>query len=441
MQVDFQGREAQFNLFQTILASAAGDAPFMYINAGGAIRGGKSMTISTALLALCKIYPESKWSVHRKDMTILEATTVETINKIIGRSKNWEWSKRPGNYKLTYKPTESRLIFVGANESRDKDFSDTLGLEINGAFFDQLEEVSFEYYNAVCQRIGSWHIPKEPKPLCLTTYNPHPGWVKREKYLPYAENRMRSDEIYFPLSPYNEPSNTDAQWKVWASMPPDVRARMIEGDWNTFENKNPFFYAFKDEFKQPCERNMAAPLYLSFDFNINPATCSVWQFAMGKYIHCLKAYKVANCSIDELCQRIRGDYPGALLKITGDPAGKARNQGFARANDTMYTMIRKALNVSEMQIDSPQINYAGENYWREMRVLINSIFQNHPNIKIHPIDAADLLSDINLATTEKDTDKLYKTSGNTEYGMHLVDTMIYFYLTYFTEFTKFLPKK
>lgn len=437
MEITFQNRPTQFELFQTIIGSAQGLLPYRSIYSGGAIRGAKSFTNSLALLTLCKQYPMSKWSVHRKDMTILESTTVETISKIIQGQKNWQWSKKPGNYYLTYKPTESRLLFVGANESRDKDFTDTLGLEINGCFFDQMEDVSLEYRNAVRQRLGSWHIANEPEPLELATFNPHPGWIKKEIFTKYKEGTLSPTEIYFPLSPINEPSNTKAQWEIWQTMPPDVKARMIEGNWDSFDNKNPWFYAYKAKAYLGSIQFMPSfELVLSFDFNISPATCTVWQCAPGKFIHCLRSYKMRNTTLRQLCQQIKNDYPNSVYRVTGDPAGHARNAGYQSANETMYSIIQSELNLSFMQIDKPNINYAGENYWREIRMLINLILQNHPNIIFDTQNTNDVRQDLELATTEPGKDKLFKTSGDTEYGMHLVDTVMYFFLTYFTDWVK-----
>ena len=438
MIATFQGRPTQEELFNTIILSAQGKLGYRFINSGGAIRGGKSFTNVLALLLLCKMYPFSKWSIHRKDLTILESTTIETISKIVQGQKNWHWSRKPGNYHLTYKPNESRLLFVGANESRDRDFTDTLGLEINGAFFDQLEDVSFEYYNAVCQRLGSWHIEKEPMPICLSTFNPHPDWVKKEKYLKWKNGQLPANEIYFPLSPVNEPSNTQDQWDIWNTMPPDVRARMIEGDWDSFENKNPYFYAFKgrDHHCKSLHRLEGYPIAISFDFNINPATCSVWQFSVGNFIHCLKSYRINNCSIQQLCDRILVDYPGAVFIITGDPSGRSRNQGYAAPNATMYSMIADSLKLSLKQVDKPIMNYASPDYHRETRVFCNTILQNHPNIYFDSENAIELIGDIELATTVEQSDKLFKTSGDTTYGMHLVDGFIYLLLTYFVGYVK-----
>lgn len=439
MQITFEGRPTQFELFQTILASAQGLTPYRRIHSGGAIRGAKSFTNTLALLTLARTYPGSKWSVHRKDLTILETTTIETFSKILGNSPQWHWNRNRANFHLTHRPTGSRIFFVGANESRDRDFTDTLGLEINGAFFDQLEDVSQEYYNAVLQRVGSWHIENEPRPVVLTTFNPHPGWIKTELYKRFKSGSLPPDEVYFPLSPTGEPSNTEDQWAVWNKMPPDVRARMIEGDWESFENKNPFFFAF-DRKRHVAETdikwNPALPLYLSWDFNISPLTCIVGQFIEGHFIAIIKSYKIRNCTIKEMCNRIKADFPGAVFRVTADPAGGARSAGYESTSTTMHSIIIRELGISRNQFDTPLLNWSRADAWTEIRIFCNSILQNHPKIMISSNGAADLISDIELATTEEGKDKLYKTSGDTEYGCHLTDCFMYFLATWFNKYAK-----
>lgn len=438
MKITFEGRETQFDLFQKIIGSASGQLPFKKIHSGGAIRGAKTFTNCLALIYLAKNYPNSKWSVHRKDLTILETTTIETFTKILNGLPNWKWSRSRSNYHLRYLPNDSRIFFIGANESRDPEYLDTLGLEINGCFFDQLEELSKGYYEAVLQRMGSWHIPNEPQPVALSTFNPHPGWIKEHIYVPSTKNLLPENEIYIPLSPYNEPSNTDSQWEIWNSLPPEAKARMIEGDWNSFENKNPWFYSYdREKHISAREATRKEVLYLSFDFNINPATCIVAQLVPGIFCRILKSYKVANCTIKDLCMRIKSDFPNYSYRVTGDPSGHSRNQGFDSVNETMYSQIRKHLNIGLGQVDKATLNFSNKDEsWRELRIFCNLIMQNHRHFSIHPVDCADLIKDIELATTEKGKNKLYKTAGDTPYGMHLVDCLIYLLATYFNEYVK-----
>ena len=213
----------------------------------------------------------------------------------------------------------------------------------------------------------------------------------------------------------------------------------IEGDWGSEDNKNPYFYAYDEQrmlSDTPLQYLPSYELILSFDFNIDPATCVVAQIQQGAFIRVLKAYKINNCTLKELLTRIKADYPYAVFRVTGDPAGNSRNQGYNSANETMYSIIREGLNISRTQVDKPRINYAGENAQREIRIFCNSVLQNHPHILFDKVGTEDLRSDIRIATTEEGKDKMYKTSGNTEFGMHLSDCFVYLLMTYCNDFIK-----
>jgi len=43
---------------------------------------------------------------------------------------------------------------------------------------------------------------------------------------------------------------------------------------------------------------------------------------------------------------------------------------------------------------------------------------------------------LTIATTIEGSDKMHKTSGNTEYGMHLTDCFMYTLATWFNKFAK-----
>ncbi len=210
------------------------------------------------------------------------------------------------------------------------------------------------------------------------------------------------------------------------------------GNWGVSENKSPWFYAYKETFvsSEPLKWATNIPVYLAFDFNINPMTCVVAQLIPGQFIRVIKAYKVNDCTIKELCTRIKSDFHGAVFRVTADPAGGARSAGYDSVNTTMHSIIRRELGISLNQLDKPMLNFARKDAHTELRVFCNMVLQNHPNLIIDGVNAKDLVQDIQLAQTVEDTDKLYKTSGNSEYGMHLVDGFIYLLTTYLNSWAK-----
>jgi PBSX family phage terminase large subunit len=213
----------------------------------------------------------------------------------------------------------------------------------------------------------------------------------------------------------------------------------VNAEWGIAENKNPYFYAFdqdKHVSKVPLIYNRQLPLYLSFDFNIDPATCVVSQFVEGGFLNVIKSYKVNNCPLKELLTRIKSDYHGAVFLVTSDPAGGARNAGYDSINTTMHNIIRTELNLGLSQMSKPLLNYTKSTAHTELRIFVNNILQNHPRINICGVNCKELIHDMQIAQTMDGSDKLYKTSGNTEFGMHLVDCFVYLLATYFNNFAK-----
>lgn len=212
----------------------------------------------------------------------------------------------------------------------------------------------------------------------------------------------------------------------------------LNGLWGVTENKSPFFYAFRHNhiIEQGIEWNRQLPIYLGFDFNIDPMTCVVAQFLEGQFLAFIKSYKINDCTIKELCIRIKTDFPNALFLVTADPAGGARSAGYDSVNTTMHSIIKRELQISSHQLFTPQLNWTRSTAWTELRVTCNTVLQNHPRVMFSKDECTDLINDIQIATTEEGKDKLYKTSGNTEYGMHLADGFIYILTTWFNKWVK-----
>lgn len=260
----------------------------------------------------------------------------------------------------------------------------------------------------------------------------------------FSENRIYTDaevnavKSNYADNPFCPQASKDFLDKLKQTHPARYEVDGL-GNWGVAENKNPWFYAFdeaKHVSREPLTWNKAQPVYLAFDFNINPATCVVAQLHPGSFINIIKAYKVENCTLKDLLKRIQSDYFGAVFRVTADPAGGARSAGYDSINTTMHSIIRQELRLSLNQMDKPLLNYSRKDAWTELRVFCNSVLQNHPNFKICNVNAKHLINDLKLATTDEGSDKMYKTSGNTEFGMHIADGFIYLLTTYLNTFVK-----
>jgi hypothetical protein len=136
------------------------------------------------------------------------------------------------------------------------------------------------------------------------------------------------------------------------------------GEWGLIKTGTEFWYNFSRNNVEPTSYNPELPLWLSFDFNVNPyLTCIVAQVHNGK-VYILKEVlaKHPNNDTASLCAMVLRDYgqhPTQVF-ITGDPAGKHQDTR-GQAND--YTIIQKAfgrLNV-RMQVptSAPSVHRSG----------------------------------------------------------------------------------
>lgn len=159
------------------------------------------------------------------------------------------------------------------------------------------------------------------------------------------------------------------------------------GKWGNRKVDDPYCYCF-DESQHigatVIDRRLEA--ILSFDFNVNPITCGVYQH-IGNEIRCLESIKMPNSNIYELCGYIKVNYSGYMFLVTGDATGRNTN---ALVKDAMnyYTVIKQELNLGIAQIKVPTVNPPVD----ENRVLVNAVFKKM-NVTMHPTKCKDLIYD------------------------------------------------
>lgn len=171
------------------------------------------------------------------------------------------------------------------------------------------------------------------------------------------------------------------------------------------------------------------PVRLSFDFNVNPMTCTASQHhPEHKWIYTRHEFRIENSNIYDMCDLIKtklGDE--YYLTVTGDATGQARS-GMTADNINYYTIIKAKLGLEDEQFDVPKINP----FVKNNRVLCNSLLYRHPKMFIHP-DCEYLIKDLELVQvlTNHDIDK----KSNPKLT-HLLDTWRYYINTYFKSFVK-----
>lgn len=194
----------------------------------------------------------------------------------------------------------------------------------------------------------------------------------------------------------------------------------------------PFMYCFEDRhISELAEYKPRQIIYLSFDFNVNPMTCSISQEGVHPngtpFIHFIDEVYLPNSDIKEVCAHILAKYPDAAppqFMVTGDRSGG--NRSGLMKNVNYYTEIKRGLNIREGQVKVPTNPYLSDSI-----VLCNSILANHPEILFHP-RCKETIHDMRFV--EWDGTKIIKDPNKNR--AHILDCVRYRLSTFNNHFLK-----
>lgn len=387
MNVDLSKNPKQESFFNIVIESAHGLNEYRDLHFGGAIRGGKTFVSLAALSFLGKTFKGFRSHIIRADFPSLQSTAIPSLEKILAGSCNWKWNRDKSNFFAYHRKSDSKIFFKAENIQRDPDLTSFLGLETNAFLFEQIEEIHKKTYEMCGSRVGSWYIDPMPKPIRLSTFNPTQEWIKPDVYDKWVKG-MLEPHVYFQQAlPSDNAFVTKEQWAAWSHLADRYQKQFIGGDWTDFSNRDDIWaFAFRrSEHVGKPVLNRNHPVYLSFDFNRNPACCSVIQHYNGK-IRVLETIKLMGSGTDGICEYVIVHYPQCLYIVTGDYSGNTASNLFAE-EITNYAIIKRVLNISDTQVKimpNPRL--------KDNSVLVNSILANYP-VEMHEEKAKGLIYD------------------------------------------------
>lgn len=436
--------QKQCEFHDTVMNAVARKNDYRYLFYGGAVRGGKTFVCLYIFMTLARTFPRSRWHIFRSSFPELEDTTIPSMEKLIGsEGKDFVWKKKSSNYHILFE-NGSKIFFKSENLSLDPDLNWMLGLETNGIFLEQMEGLSEKLFQRAIERAGSWYIPNMPPPLILGTFNPTNTWVKKKVYDRAIRNELPADWYYKEALPDDNPFVTADQWKNWNNLDEISYNQLIKGIWKFLTDAKLFAYSFNSDIhvinietpegKAFMTPKKTIPLKIIFDFNVDPITAIVAQndgIVWGKVY---AEYRLRVSDIFELTERIRNDWAGYYIVVTGDASGRARS-ALTKGNRSYVDTIKTELKLSPRQIQFPSKNPSVHN----TRILLNSLFKRHGKFWISSacqflIDDLQTVLVDHLGDIDKQKDKK-KT--------HLLDNLRYFAWNYFRRFVQIfdVPKK
>jgi phage terminase large subunit len=179
----------------------------------------------------------------------------------------------------------------------------------------------------------------------------------------------RSTWTTYHDNPYCKPERV-AFLEQLAILEPYWYEVFTRGYWGNRKVNDPYCHCFNEQ-KHVGHVGKPIPnleLYLSFDFNVNPITCGVYQHDIfDNWIRCIESIKLDQSDIYKLCDYILAKYGGYVLIVTGDATGR-NTTALVQDGINYYTVIKNQLQLADGQMRQPTINPPV----KENRVLVNA---------------------------------------------------------------------
>lgn len=325
------------------------------------------------------------------------------------------------NRRITYIPTGKSLIFKGVDDSEK--LKSIVGIQ--RIVMEEASQFDFEDFLEINRRARG--VEDIQITLILNPVS-EKHWIKRklcDEGSPYKEDTTvlkftYSDNKFLTAQDIAELERlkyvNENQYRIY-----------VLAEWGIDDNSNRFAYAFnEDKHTGQVELLEKEAIYLSFDFNRDPISCTVFQEKDG-VIRVPYVIKLATSNIYELCDHIIAKFGRKIFMVTGDATGKS-SSAMVQDDINYYTIIRQKLNLSPGQLQVPSVNPRV----RENRVLVNAILSHKP-VLIDKNNAAPLIYDLLYCEVDGNGD-LVKDRSNEARKADILDEFRYYLNTYHSDF-------
>lgn len=163
------------------------------------------------------------------------------------------------------------------------------------------------------------------------------------------------------------------------------------------DKSNKFLYSFDHDRqvkKVVLEDNL--PVWVTFDFNIDPMTITIGQRPHINKLSCYKSIQLENSDIYAMCDRIKAELPNRYLLVTGDASGHNRT-GAVRGKSSYWQVIKNELGLKDVQMKVRSQNLG----LIESRVLCNAVNQSKQvEVEFDPEGCKPLINECKFAQVD-----------------------------------------
>ena len=324
-----------------------------------------------------------------------------------------------GDYRIQNVVTGNWFIPKGMDNAEK-----TKGIEdVTSIWIDEANKCTLEDITTLDKLLRT---PKADKFQLIVSFNPvsEKHWLRKYFFSesdPYkAKENFKSILIHHSTYLDNDFIDKEAYRETLLNSSNGDPARLecdLYGRWGNIRKDNLFIFNYKAErhLDLNIKENPNEFIWLSFDFNINPMTCLVFQTDLwNRFIYCIREYRINDSDVYQLCERIKVDYKESRrLLVTGDSSGWARHVS-NRGHKNNFQIISEELNIPISNIKTPRGKPS--NYIADKRSNANAILSRHPNFKIG--NCPYLIEDIENVQAGDDN-KMLKSSDASK--SHLLD--------------------
>ncbi len=420
----------------------------------GSFGSGKSVAIATYLLKLCMELPYFKCLFVRKIKDKVRESVFATLCDVIeenGWQEHFSYSRKDNSSMHILCANGNMFLPFGCDDpNKIKSIRDPSHIWCEE--LDQFNQEDFttlytrlRTQKAKCQFIGSFNTDKVQDnhwirkiffPETLNKKDAEESKEEREMLSSALTSILKIKANYYDNHFIDQEAYYE-KLKISACGNERLLQAIAYGEWGVSENDAPWLHCFNyDTHVGDVSFMPTFPIYLSFDFNRDPCTCTLWQFSpdRGKkdaFIHCIDEIG-GKLQLRELCQQIKDKYPSSLLYVTGDCSGNKGDVGYDSKHATSYTIIRAALKLGRKQMQPNKFNLLHEN----SRRLMNVMFNMYPNLKISK-NCVSLINDCEIAEVDEDSATSHKLRKDRDrFKLDFFDSMRYFFQRYFHEFAE-----
>lgn len=333
------------------------------------------------IISLCFTYPRSRWLMCRENWGNIEGKLIKTFTENFldkGFAKYVKkFSRSQTLYELTWE-NGSQIVFMAESFDSDKDLNRFKGLEINGAFIDEANEIQEVTFDKIIERSGSWfHSPDCPAKV-LMSCNPCNNWVKYRFYDKWKDGTLPQGIAYVPAKITDNPYVPQEYLDNLKMLPRYQYMVFVEGDWDVqLKVGGEFYKCFElDKHVTKVKYQPDLPLHISWDDNVNPyLPCGIFQL-QGKNLVMIDeiAGINPNNTIIAVCREIIRKYPNhqAGMFIYGDATANKQDTKLEKGmNFYRIVMQQLAKYQPKMRVQSsnPSVVMRGN--------FINTIFEHN----------------------------------------------------------------